>query len=163
MTVTIILTVIMSALLFLMIWSATVFLPWKRLMDFFPEDIKEKAIDHKPPFKTAPIIGWICMILCMLGFIGVIVYGGWDGVQRDYSFWDFLGRFLIILFGVKVFDIIGLDLILITKTHFFQHYLPETEGCAGYHNFGFNRKEQIKQIITLPFAALLAAWICSML
>ncbi len=99
----------------------------------------------------------------MLGFIGVIVYGGWDGVQRDYSFWDFLGRFLIILFGVKVFDIIGLDLILITKTHFFQHYLPETEGCAGYHNFGFNRKEQIKQIITLPFAALLAAWICSML
>ena len=102
------------------------------------------------------------MILCMLGFIGVIVYGGWDGVQRCYTFTQFLVRFLIILFGVKAFDIVGLDYILITKTHFFQHYFPETKGCAGYHNFGFNRKEQIKQSIMMPFAALLTAWICSL-
>ena len=95
MTVPIILTVIMCALLFLMIWSASYFLPWKGLMDFFPEDIKEKAIDHNPPFETAPVFGWICMILCMLGFIGVIVYGGWDGVQRGYTFTQFLVRFLI--------------------------------------------------------------------
>ena len=162
MTITIILTVIMCVLLFLMIWSAAYFLPWKGLMDFFPEDIKEKAKDHNPPFKTAPVFGWICMILCMLGFIGVIIYGGWDGVQRGYTFVQFLVRFLIILFGVKAFDIIGLDYILITKTHFFQHYFPETEGCAGYHNFGFNRKEQIRQIIIMPFAALLTAWVCSL-
>ena len=95
-------------------------------------------------------------------FIGVIVYGGWDGVQRGYTFGQFLVRFLIILFGVKAFDIIGLDYILITKTQFFQHYFPETEGCAGYHNFGFNRKEQIKQSIMMPFAALVTAWICSL-
>ena len=44
MAVTISLTVIMCVLLLLMIWSAAFFLPWKRLMDFFPEDIKEKAI-----------------------------------------------------------------------------------------------------------------------
>ena len=162
MLTTCILTLLMCALLFLMIWSAVYFLPWKGLMDFFPEDIKEKAIDHNPPFRTAPIIGWVCMALCMLGFIGVIVYGGWDGVQRGYTFTQFLVRFLIILFGVKAFDIIGLDYILITKTHFFQHYFPETEGCAGYHNFGFNRKDQIKQSIMMPFAALLTAWICSL-
>ena len=162
MNVTIILTLMMCAFLFLMIWSATYFLPWKGLMDFFPEDIKEKVIDHKPPFKSAVLIGWICMIFCMLGFIGVIVYGGWDGIQRDYSFKEFLVRFLIILFGVKAFDIICLDYILITKTQFFQHYFPESKGCAGYHNFGFNRKQQIKQIITMPFAALLTAWICTL-
>ena len=162
MLTTCILTLLMCALLFLMIWSAVYFLPWKGLMDFFPEDIKEKAIDHNPPFRTAPIIGWVCMALCMLGFIGVIVYGGWDGVQRGYTFTQFLVRFLIILFGVKSFDVIVLDYILITKTHFFQHYFPETVGCAGYHNFGFNRKEQIKQIIMMPFAALLTAWICSL-
>lgn len=90
------------------------------------------------------------------------IYGGWDGVQRGYTFTQFLVRFLIILFGVKAFDIIGLDYILITKTHFFQHYFPETEGCAGYHNFGFNRKEQNRQIIIMPFAALLTAWICTL-
>lgn len=98
----------------------------------------------------------------MLGFINVIIYGDWDGIQRGYTFVQFLVRFLIILFGVKAFDIIGLDFILITKTHFFQHYFPETEGCDGYHNFGFNRKEQIKQIIMMPFAALLTAWSCSL-
>ena len=56
------------------------------------------------------------MALCMAGFIGVIVYGGWDGIQRGYTFGQFLVRFLIILFGVKAFDIIGLDYILIAKS-----------------------------------------------
>ena len=162
MGLTVILTLLMCILLFLMIWSAAFFLPWRKLMDFFPEDIREKAIDHKPPFRMAPVIGWICMIVCMLGFAMVIVYGGWDGVQKNYTFLQHLVRFLIILFGVKAFDIIALDYILITKTHFFQHYLPETEGCAGYQDFGFNRREQIRQIIMLPFAALLTAWICSL-
>ena len=64
--------------------------------------------------------------------------------------------------GVKAFDIIGLDYILITKTQFFQHYIPETKGCAGYHSFGYNRKEQLRQILTQPFAALLIAWICTL-
>ena len=102
------------------------------------------------------------MILCVIGFIAVIVYGGWDGAQKSYTFMQFLARFLIILSGVKLFDIIGLDYILITKTNFFQHYLPETRGCAGYHNFGYNRKEQIRQCIILPFAALLTAWVCTL-
>lgn len=162
MLTTVVLTLLMCALLFLMIWSAAYFLPWKRLMDFFPQDIRERAKDHQPPFQTAPVFGWACLLLCMLGMLGVIVYGGWDGVRRGYPFGQFLARFLIILFGVKAFDIIGLDFILITKTRFFQHYLPETAGCAGYHSFGYNRKEQLRQILTLPFAALLTAWICSL-
>lgn len=159
---TLVLTLLMCTLLFLMIWSAAYFLPWKKLMAFFPEDIREKAIDHQPPFRSAPVFGWICMILCMLGFAGVIVCGAWDGILRDFTFGQFLVRFLIILFGVKAFDIIVLDYFLITKTRFFQHYLPETEGCAGYHSFGFNRKEQIRQCVMLPFAALLIAWICTL-
>ena len=162
MLTTVFLTLLMCALLFLMIWSAAFFLPWRRLMDFFPDDIREKTIGHLPPFRSAPIVGWICMVLCMLGFIGIIVYGGWDGVRRNYSFGQFLVRLLIILFGVKAFDIIGLDYILITKTQFFQHYFPETRGCAGYHSFGFNRKEQIRQCMVLPFVALLTAGICTL-
>ena len=98
----------------------------------------------------------------LLGFFGVIVYGGWDGVQKGFTFGRFLARFLVILFGVKAFDIIALDFILITKTQFFQHYIPETKGCAGYHSFGYNRKEQLRQILALPFAALLTAWICTL-
>ena len=102
------------------------------------------------------------MLLCALGFVGVIVYGGWDGVQKEFTFGQFLTRFLVILFGVKAFDILALDYILITKTRFFQHYIPETKGCAGYNSFGYNRKEQLRQILTQPFAALLIAWICTL-
>ena len=41
MTVTIILTLIMCVLLFLMIWAADYFYPWDRLLEFFPKDIEE--------------------------------------------------------------------------------------------------------------------------
>ena len=160
--VTLVLTLMMCALLFLMICAATYFYPWKGLLTFFPKDIEEKARQHKPPFPAAPVIGWIIMLFCALGFVGVIVYGGWDGIQKGFTFGRFLARFLVILFGVKTFDIIALDYILITKTQFFQHYIPETKGCAGYHSFGYNRKEQLRQILTLPFAALLTAWICTL-
>ena len=160
--VTLILTLMMCALLFLMIWAATYFYPWEGLLRFFPKDIEEKARLHQPPFPAASVIGWIMMLLCALGFVGVIVYGGWDGVRKGFTFGQFLVRFLVILLGMKAFDIIVLDYILITKTQFFQHYIPETKGCAGYHSFGYNRKEQLWRIVTLPFAALLTAWICTL-
>ena len=153
--VTLILTLTMCALLFLMIWSATYFYPWMGLLE-------EKARLHQPPFPAAPVIGWILMLLCALGFVGVIVYGGWDGVRKGFTFGQFFVRFLVMLFGMKAFDIIALDFFLITKTQFFQHYIPETKGCAGYHSFGYNRKEQLRRIVTLPFAALLTAWVCTL-
>ena len=76
--VTLILMLMMCVLLFFMIWSATYFYPWTGLLTFFPNDIEEKARQHKPPFPTAPVIGWVILVLCVLGFVGVIVYGGWD-------------------------------------------------------------------------------------
>ena len=102
------------------------------------------------------------MVLCILGFVAVTVYGAWDGIQRKFSFAQFLIRFLVVLLGLKAFDIIALDYVLVTKTQFFQHYIPETKGCAGYHNFGYNRKEQLKRIVTLPLCAVLIAWICTL-
>ena len=45
---------------------------------------------------------------------------------------------------------------------FFQHYIPETKDCAGYHSFGYNKKEQFWRIVTLPFATLLTAWVCTL-
>ena len=102
--VTLLLTLMMCALLFGMIWAAAYFYPWAGLLRFFPKDIEEKARLHKPPFPAAPVIGRIILLLCALGFVGVIVYGGWDGVQKGFTFGRFLVRFLVILFGVKAFD-----------------------------------------------------------
>ena len=138
--VTFILTLFMCVLLFLLILSATYFYPWEGLLKFFPEDIEEKARLHKPPFASAPVFGWICMLLCSAGMMGVIVYAGFEGIQNRFTFGQFFTRFLFIFYGLKAFDIIGLDYFLITKSQFFQHFIPETKGCEGYHRFGYNRR-----------------------
>ncbi|MCM1096863.1 MAG: hypothetical protein NC427_02230, partial [Ruminococcus flavefaciens] len=95
-------------------------------------------------------------------FLFVFVYAGWDGIRSGYGLWKLAARFLAMLYLLKAFDIIFFDWFLLTKSHFFQHYYPETEGCAGYRQFGFNRKEQITKIILFPFLALLLAWICTL-
>lgn len=66
------------------------------------------------------------------------------------------------LFAPMMKKSIVLDYFLITKTQFFQHYISETKGCAGYHSFGYNRKEQLRRIVTLPFAAPMIAWVCTL-
>lgn len=52
-----------------------------------------------------------------------------------------------------------LDYILLTKTQFFQHYFPETKNCIGWKQFGYNRKQQIRQCIIIPVCCLIGALI----
>jgi hypothetical protein len=87
------------------------------------------------------------------------VYAGCDARKNGFTFWQTAGRYLLILYLWKAFDIIALDWFLLTKSHFFQHYYPETEGCEGYHSFGFNRKEQLIRLAVFPFVSALLSWI----
>ena len=95
--------------------------------------------------------------------VGAFINGGWNGVLRGFTFWKLFLRFAVMLYLWKAFDIVCLDWLLLTKSHFFQQFYPETEGCAGYHSFGFNRKEQLVRLAVFPFAAalmaLLSLWI----
>ena len=163
MILTLILTVALMILLFLSIWMATIFMPFAALAKNFPKDVQERlkprlAELEKRPFKKK-FIGQIIFILCMSAMLVVMLIGGIDGIHHNYDYWQFLLRFLIMGIGVKAFDIIGLDFFLLTKTHFFQHYLPETEGCAGWQNFGYNRKQQLKHCAMIPVCCAVMAWI----
>ena len=148
-----ILTLTNCVLLFLMILAATVFMPYRGLVKNFPEDVQERLIprldeiDKKP--KAPRIIGSVIVILLCIAFMAVFVIGFVDGKNNGFSFGQQFIRSLMIAFGVKAFDIIGLDFILLTKTHFFQHFFPETEGCAGWKQFGYNRMQHLKQIICM--------------
>ena len=82
-----------------------------------------------------------------------------DGLRNGYTFWEFFLRFFIIGAVIKAFDIGALDYFLLTKTHFFQHYFPETEGCAGWQDFGYNRKQQKRQCVMIVAGSLITAWI----
>ena len=162
MGVTLILSLILMAALFFMILVAVALVQDRRLFKSAPKDIQAAALEHEEPFLGARAIGWVLLIITMLIFLAAFLYGAWDGLQYGFTFWQFAGRFLAMLYLLKAFDIIFLDWFLLTKSHFFQYYYPETEGCAGYHQFGFNRKEQLARIIIFPFVALFAAWLCTL-
>lgn len=162
MKVTLILSLVLMALFFLLLWAAVALVQSKKLFGTAPKDIQAAVLEHEERFPGARLLGWMILIIDVLAFLATFVYAGWDGIQNGYGFWQFAVRFLIMLYLLKAFDIIFFDWFLLTKSHFFQHYYPETEGCAGYHQFGFNRKEQITKLILFPFAALLLAWICTL-
>ncbi|MBQ8953860.1 MAG: hypothetical protein IJ048_07060, partial [Clostridia bacterium] len=108
-------------------------------------------------------LGWAILVLFILGYIGLFVLGGLDGRRHGFTYGQFFLRFFIIGAAIKAFDIIGLDWFLLTKTHFFPHYFPETEGCAGWQDFGYNRKQQLRQIVMIPIGCAITAWIFTML
>ena len=160
MTLTILLSLAGCALLFFGIWGMTVTMPTKLLARNFPEDVQERL---KPRLDSLPIsprrvLGWIILILFCLAYIGLFIIGGIDGLRREFSFRQFLVRFLIIGAMIKAFDIGVLDWFLLTKTHFFQHYFPETDGCTGWQDFGYNRKQQVRQCVMILIGSAVMAW-----
>lgn len=163
MKVTLILSLIMMAAMFLMIFAAVAYIQSKKLFGSAPKDIQAAILEREERFAGARIIGWILLVISILAFPCAFIYGGWDGLRQGYSFGMFTARFLAMLYLPLIFDIVFLDWFLLIKSHFYQHYYPETEGCAGFHQFGFNRKEKITSIILYPFIALFLAWICTLL
>ena len=163
MKLTLVLSLILMLALFLMLFAAVALIQSKKLFGTAPKDIQEAITEHEERIPKVRQLGWKLCIIAALAFPGAFLYGALDGIENNYSFWMFFFRFLTMLYLLKAFDIIFLDWLLLTKSHFFQHYYPETEGCAGYHQFGFNRRQQIRDIVLLPFAALLLAWICTIL
>lgn len=160
MLLTLFLALIFIAAVFGALYAIVGLIQNKKLMTTAPKDIQKAAKDHPERFRGAHALGWTIAIICLLIMIGVFVYGGYNGVKNGFTFLQFFLRFILILYIWKAFDIICLDWLLLTKSHFFQYFYPETEGCAGYHQFGFNRKGQITRIIVFPFVAAAFAGIC---
>ena len=148
-----------------MILGVTVTLPSPKLISFFPEDVQERL---KPRVENQPmsfkrVMGWVILAAFCFLYIGLFIYGAADGFKNGFSFWQFFLRFLIVGASVKVFDIVFFDYYILTRTHFFQHFFPETEGCTGWKEFGFNRRQQIRQCIVIPVCCLICSIICSLL
>lgn len=161
MILTLILSITGCILLFLCIWGVTVTLPTGRLVKNFPVDVQESLRPRIASLPMSPkrILGWIILILFLAGYIGLFIIGGMDGKKQDFTFLQFFVRFFTISAVIKAFDIICLDYFLLTKTRFFQHFFPETEGCAGWKDFGYNRKQQTRQCILILIGSLITAWI----
>lgn len=146
-----------------MLYSAVALVQDKRLFGSAPKDA-QAVIKSKPErFKGQHLLGWVLIIISFLMLAAVLAIAIWDGVRRGFGFQQFFIRFLIILYAYKAFDMVCFDWLLLTRSHFFQHYYPETEGLEGLTKYGFNLKSQIIRIVVYPFICALAAWICTLI
>ena len=163
MVITLILSVVFIASIILMLYSAVALVQKKALFSSAPKDVQAAIIERKTErFKGARAIGWALIVISMLGIAGAFIFGAVNGIQNHFTLLQFFIRFLLMLYIYKAFDIVCFDWFLLTKSHFFQHYYPEIEGCESLERYGFNIKSQMIKLIVFPFVSLLAAWICTL-
>lgn len=164
MALTILLTLICIAGVFLMLFAAVAFIQDKRYFGTAPKDELERIQVHEERFPGMHILGYALGIMAVAVIAGAVFIAVWDGIDRGYGFLPFFIRFMVMLEGYKIWDILFLDNYLLTKSCFFQHYYPEIEGCKSLKKSGchlYNFKEQIlKLLVIFPAVSLAVAGLC---
>ena len=131
----------------------------KVFMRFLPRDIREAAKAHPDPSAGRQIIGYLFTALAAAGYVGLLFFLGADGIRRGYGFWLLFGRFMLFMYGYKLFDILVQDQhIVITRKYFVQFY-PETKDCRSWDDRSFNTKNQLIRLVAFPFVCAVMAWI----
>ena len=166
MILTIGLSIMMMAGLFLMLWGGVGFLQDKRFFSSAPKEELDVIPDKLPErFRGQHAVGWLMILFSLLLMGGAIVLTAWDGIRNSFTFWQFFARFIFMLLALKAFDIVFFDWILLCNAgfNFFPHYYPETKAVLGRHLFGYNWKTHLAHIIAFPFVAAFLSWICTLL
>ena len=162
MLLTVVLSLVMMASLFLMLYAAVALIQDKRLFTSAPKDIQAAIQPKSERFPGAHVLGWCLLAFAVLLFVGAIVCGGWDGIRSEFSFRRFFFRFLFMLVSLKAFDVVFFDWFLLCHSQFFPHYYPEVSGLVGPHQFGFNRRSHLLHLLAFPPVSAGLAWICTL-
>ena len=131
----------------------------KLITGFFPQDVREAAKDHPDPPAGKKIAGYILTIVFVICYILAWIYLVRDGIGRGYGFLKLFGRYLLFMYGYKIFDILVQDQYIVICRRYFVKFFPETADCTGWSDRNFNRINQLKRIISIPFFCAVAAWI----
>lgn len=163
MFLTILLSLIMMAGLFLILLAGVGFIQDKRFFTSAPKEVQEAAREREERFPGAHAIGYALAVIALIMIIGPVVYGAMDGIKNHFTFMQFFLRFLIMMWSVKLYDILFFDYYLLCRSHFFTRYYPETAPYLGPHLFGYNWKSHLKEALFLLALSALLAWICTLL
>lgn len=131
----------------------------KLFMRFLPQDVREAAKDHTDPPRGKRIFGYALTLMFAVCYIAAWIYLGKDGIRREYGFLQLFGRYLLFMYGYKIFDILVQDQYIVVSSNYFVRFFPETADCAGWNDRNFNRNNQIRRIISIPFFCAAAAWL----
>ena len=129
------------------------------LMLFLPRDIREAACGHPDPSTGRRIFGYLLTALVAGVFLGVLFFLGADGLRRGYGFWLLFGRYMLFLYGYKLFDILMQDQYIVITRKYFVHFYPETKHCRSWYDRSFNTRNQLIRLAAFPFVCALLAWV----
>ena len=148
---------------FLLLYGGVAFIQDKRFFSSAPKENLAAIPDRKERFRGAHAVGWTIAVTALLFFIGAFVLAAWDGVQKRFGFTDFFVRYLIMLYGMEIYDIVFFDWVLLCHSDFFPRFYPELKGIVGPHQFGYNKKEHILHFVFyIPLSAAIAG-VCTLL
>ena len=131
----------------------------KVLMRFLPREIREAAKAHPDPSLGRQMFGYLLTALAAAGYVGLLFFLGADGLRRGYGFWPLFGRYMLFLYGYKLFDILVQDQYIVITRKYFVKFYPETKNCKSWDDRSFHAKNQMIRLIAFPFVCALMAWI----
>lgn len=147
---------------FLLLYAAVALIQDRRFFSSAPKDVQAVVQDHPERFPGVHVLGWALAAVAIVLILGSLVLAVYDGTRRGWGVWELFLRFLIILDGYKVWDMLFLDRYLLTRSHFFQRYYPEVEGVASMQQAGFNTRSQlVKLLVVFPLVSLALAVVVS--
>ncbi|MBR3164590.1 MAG: hypothetical protein IKF16_00235 [Lachnospiraceae bacterium] len=161
---TIILSLVMMAGLFLLLYSGVGLIQDEKFFSSAPKEVRETVKPKKERFPGAHVLGWKLAVIAFLLMAGPMALGALDGIQNGFSFGQFFVRFLIMLLLLKAFDIGFFDWVLLCNKGlgFFPHFYPEVEPVLGRYLFGYNKKTHLAHILASPVISAALAWICTL-
>ena len=131
----------------------------KLFMSFLPGDVREAAGDHPDPPVRKQAVGYLMTAVAAVVYLGALYFLGADGIRRGYGFWLLFGRFMLFLYGYKLFDILVQDQYVVITRKYYVRFYPETKNCKSWNDRSFNTKNQLIRLIAFPFVSALLAWI----
>ena len=132
------------------------------MMRFLPRDIREAAGGHPDPSAGRQIVGFLLTAAAALVYLGTLCFLGADGLRRGYGFWLLFGRYMLFMFGYKLFDILVQDQYVVITRKYFVRFYPETGHCRSWDDRSFNTRNQLIRLAAFPAACALMAGITLM-
>ncbi len=148
---------------FLVLYGGVGLIQDKRFFSSAPKENLAAIPDRKERFRGAHVLGWAVEGLAILLFLGAAALSIADGVRNAFGFLRFFARFLVLLYGMELYDIVFFDWVLLCHSNFFPHFYPELRGIVGPHMFGYNKRAHILHLALYIPASAAAAWLCTML
>ena len=160
--ITILAELMIMAAYFLILYAGVAWIQDKRFFSSAPKENLAAIPDKKERFRGAHAIGWMIAVFAILLFVGAAALAIGDGIKNHFSYWQFLARFMILLYGMEIYDILFFDWVLLCHSNFFPRFYPELKGIVGPQQFGYNKKAHLIHFaVYIPICAILAG-VCTL-